>query len=200
MSDYPLSAALSDVEDYYSAGTLTTGVTDASTTVGIRETNTRELKQEVTQAPPAVRAAIIRDATIPAEPARVGGGGRRGVAVTPPPASGGRDDAPVAKTCMPVVDDSAETLVDFLCPANLLRKSRKDQLVGLNAVLVDALKSDAELGPQAMEDKLAARAIAMAASPEVIIISKNSLDATIRRKLSTVLNDARSTGRLVPAN
>ena len=64
VGDYPLSAALSDVEDYYNAGTLTTGVIDTSTTVGARETFTKGLKQEVTQAPPELRAAIIRDSTI----------------------------------------------------------------------------------------------------------------------------------------
>jgi hypothetical protein len=64
VTDYPLSAALSDVEDYYNAGTLTTGVIDTSTTVGIREDFTKGLKQEVTQAPPELRAAIIRDSTI----------------------------------------------------------------------------------------------------------------------------------------
>jgi hypothetical protein len=62
--DYPLSAALSDVEEYYNAGTLTTGVIDASTTVGIKEADTKGLKQDVTQAPPAARAGIIREAAM----------------------------------------------------------------------------------------------------------------------------------------
>jgi hypothetical protein len=65
VTDYPLSAALSDLEEYYSAGTLTSGVIDTSTTVGIRETETKNIKQDVTQAPPALRAAILRDATSP---------------------------------------------------------------------------------------------------------------------------------------
>ncbi len=64
VTEYPLSAALSDVEDYYNAGTLTTGVIDTSTTVGIKEDATKALKQEVAQAPPELRAAIIRGATI----------------------------------------------------------------------------------------------------------------------------------------
>ena len=70
VTEYPLSAALSDVEDYYNAGTLTTGVIDTSTTVGIEEAGTKSLKQTVSQAPPAQRAAILRgavvgDATVP---------------------------------------------------------------------------------------------------------------------------------------
>lgn len=66
VTDYPLWSALSDVEDYYNAGTLTTGVIDVSTTVGIQETVTREKKQDVTQAPLAARPSmIIRDTTTP---------------------------------------------------------------------------------------------------------------------------------------
>ncbi len=65
VADYPLSAALSDVEDYYNAGTLTTGVIDTSTTVGIKEDNSKAFKQDVTQAPAGERAAIIRAATPP---------------------------------------------------------------------------------------------------------------------------------------
>ncbi|MDH2344000.1 hypothetical protein [Bradyrhizobium sp. SSUT77] len=64
VTEYPLSAALSDVEDYYNAGTLTTGVIDTSTTVGIKEDASKALKQEVTLASPERRAAIIRAATI----------------------------------------------------------------------------------------------------------------------------------------
>jgi hypothetical protein len=71
VSDYPLSAALSDLEEYYAAGTLTSGVIDTSTTVGIRETETKNIKQDVTQAPPALRAAILRDATTPITDVRV---------------------------------------------------------------------------------------------------------------------------------
>ena len=66
VTDYPLWAALSDVEDYYNAGTLTTGVVDVSTTVGIQETATKERKQDVTQAPLAARPSmILRDTTTP---------------------------------------------------------------------------------------------------------------------------------------
>lgn len=76
--EYPLAAALSDVEDYYNAGTLTTGVIDTSTTVGVQELDSKELKQAVTQATPEVRKAILRnavidDATAPmARPANLG--------------------------------------------------------------------------------------------------------------------------------
>jgi hypothetical protein len=65
VAEYPLSAALSDVEDYYNAGTLTTGVIDTSTTVGIQETETKELKQVVNQSAPAERAKIIERAIAP---------------------------------------------------------------------------------------------------------------------------------------
>lgn len=59
VADYPLWAALSDVEDYYQAGTLTSGIVDISTTVGIRETESKEVKDRVTTAPAAQRAAMI---------------------------------------------------------------------------------------------------------------------------------------------
>ena len=64
VADYPLAAALSDLENYYDAGTLTTGVIDTSTTVGTLETNTKDIKQAVTQAPPNQRAAILSNAVI----------------------------------------------------------------------------------------------------------------------------------------
>ncbi|MDB5578952.1 MAG: hypothetical protein JWR80_4128 [Bradyrhizobium sp.] len=65
VSDYPLAAALSDVEDYFNAGTLTTGIIDTSTTVGIKEDDSKLVKQVVTQAPPELRAAVLRDVTTP---------------------------------------------------------------------------------------------------------------------------------------
>lgn len=55
--DYPLAAAMSDVEDYYRAGTLTSGVIDASTTVGQEEKHTESVKQEVAREPLAARPA-----------------------------------------------------------------------------------------------------------------------------------------------
>jgi hypothetical protein len=64
VADYPLAAAMSDVEEYYNAGTLTTGVIDTSTTVGIEETNSKNLKEDVTQAPASQRASILRNAVI----------------------------------------------------------------------------------------------------------------------------------------
>jgi hypothetical protein len=69
VADYPLWAALSDVEDYYNAGTLTTGVIDVSTTVGNQETITKEKKQVVTQAPLAARPSmVLQDTTTPIPP------------------------------------------------------------------------------------------------------------------------------------
>jgi hypothetical protein len=65
VTEYPLSAALSDVEDYYNAGTLTTGVIDTSTTVGIKEDDSKFVKQTVNQAPPGQRAAVLHDVTTP---------------------------------------------------------------------------------------------------------------------------------------
>jgi hypothetical protein len=65
VADYSLSAALSDLEEYYAAGTLTSGVIDTSTTVGIKENDTKNIKQDVNLAPPALRAAVLRDATAP---------------------------------------------------------------------------------------------------------------------------------------
>jgi hypothetical protein len=64
VADYPLAAALSDLEDYYNAGTLTTGVIDTSTTVGIQESDSQNIKQTVTQAPPEQRAAILSNSMI----------------------------------------------------------------------------------------------------------------------------------------
>jgi hypothetical protein len=64
VADYPLAAALSDLEEYYDAGTLTTGVIDTSTTVGMQEDSSKDIKQAVTQAPPSQRAAILSNAVI----------------------------------------------------------------------------------------------------------------------------------------
>jgi hypothetical protein len=64
--DYPLSAALSDLEDYYRAGTLTTGVIDTSTTVGIEEDRAKERELVVASLPAQARAAfVLRDPTLP---------------------------------------------------------------------------------------------------------------------------------------
>jgi hypothetical protein len=68
VTDYPLSAALSDLEEYYAAGTLTTGVIDTSTTVGIREEQSKLLKQDVTQVPANLRASVLQSATTPIPP------------------------------------------------------------------------------------------------------------------------------------
>jgi hypothetical protein len=66
VADYPLWAALSDVEDYYNAGTLTTGIIDASTTVGIEEKNTKEEKTGISQLPAGQRpSAVLRDPNTP---------------------------------------------------------------------------------------------------------------------------------------
>ena len=62
VADYSLPIALSDTEDYYSAGTLTTGIIDTSTTVGIKEDRSKEIKEDVTQAPAASRPAILSNA------------------------------------------------------------------------------------------------------------------------------------------
>lgn len=68
VTEYPLSAALSDVEDYYNAGTLTTGVIDTSTTVGIKEDDSKFVKRAVNQAPLSQRAEVLRDVTTPISP------------------------------------------------------------------------------------------------------------------------------------
>ena len=60
--DYPLPIALSDTEDYFSAGTLTTGIIDTSTTVGIKEDRSKDIKEVVTQAPASNRAAVLQGA------------------------------------------------------------------------------------------------------------------------------------------
>jgi hypothetical protein len=66
IGDYPLAAALGDVEDYYRAGTLTTGVLDTSTTVGEQEKASEQRKQEIARLPAAARrAAILADTTTP---------------------------------------------------------------------------------------------------------------------------------------
>ena len=66
VTDYPLAAAMSDVEDYYLAGTLTTGVIDTSTTVGIEEKRTQLVKQDVSQAPLSARPSVLlRETNVP---------------------------------------------------------------------------------------------------------------------------------------
>ncbi len=59
VADYPLWAALSDLEDYYQAGTLTSGVIDISTTVGIQESESKGTKDSVTMAPAGERRSMI---------------------------------------------------------------------------------------------------------------------------------------------
>lgn len=61
VADYPLQIALSDIEDYYNAGTLTSGVIDTSTTVAAREEETRQLKQAVAQEQGAQKAQVIKE-------------------------------------------------------------------------------------------------------------------------------------------
>jgi hypothetical protein len=58
--DYPLAAALSDIEEYYRAGTLTSGIVAASTTVGVEERNAQDDKQTAALIP--VRTTYVRDA------------------------------------------------------------------------------------------------------------------------------------------
>jgi hypothetical protein len=60
VADYPLPIALSDVEDYFNAGTVTSGVIDTSTTVGAREEETKQLKQAVAQENGADKARVIK--------------------------------------------------------------------------------------------------------------------------------------------
>ena len=69
VADYPLWSALSDVEDYYNAGTLTTGIIDTSTTVGIQEAESRVQKTRVSQVPASVRPSLVlRDLDVPIPP------------------------------------------------------------------------------------------------------------------------------------
>ncbi|MDH2348711.1 hypothetical protein [Bradyrhizobium sp. SSUT77] len=121
VSDYPLSTALSDVEDYYNAGTLTTGVIDASTTVGIKETSTKELKQNVALAPPAARADIIRDG---ASSGAGGGGAGSGGA-------GSQDnivrDTQTCKTTT-LKDDNTKIINDWLRPDGVMNTAHRDTL------------------------------------------------------------------------
>ena len=63
VTDYPLSAALSDTEDYYSAGTVTTGMLDISTTAGLREDEMKAVKQVVNQAKPSERKKVLEENT-----------------------------------------------------------------------------------------------------------------------------------------
>lgn len=58
---YPLAAALSDVEDYYNAGTLTTGIVDTSTTVGLQEDLNKAIKEIVTKAVAEARPQLLTD-------------------------------------------------------------------------------------------------------------------------------------------
>jgi hypothetical protein len=73
VTDYPLAAAMADVEAYYRAGTLTTGIIDTSTVVGIEEDKSRQKKDEIARLPATVRLnAVLRDTTTPiAPPVRV---------------------------------------------------------------------------------------------------------------------------------
>ncbi|MDB5578950.1 MAG: hypothetical protein JWR80_4126 [Bradyrhizobium sp.] len=123
--DYPLSAALSDVEDYYNAGTLTTGVTDASTTVGIRETATKELKQDVTQAAPAARADIIREAAMNG----TGGGGFRNGDL--PKSGQGKEKITCSSNTTSMPDDNTKIINNWLRPGGTVNIENQNRLKSL---------------------------------------------------------------------
>jgi len=173
-------------------------VDEATGTLIFRSTKGDTIIDDV---PPSVRKVIVP----PPPPAAAGSSP---VVVAKPPGSPQVSDTgpvvtPAGKTCSATKpnDDAAQGLIDFLrpTPAGVLRKSRKDQLVGLNADLVAALMADAELTQvPAKQKQLTDRAKQLATSPEVIVFGKGSLDATLRKKLSTVLNDAVSSKRLTP--
>jgi hypothetical protein len=121
VADYPLSAALSDLEEYYDAGTLTSGVIDTSTTVGIQENSTKSLKQDVTQAPPSQRPAIINGA-------------------------GGAGDAPrVTRITNVTTDDSRKDLRALLSPNGKLdpdlvayvKRLLGNEKIAVSVILVD---------------------------------------------------------------
>ena len=149
VADYPLSTALSDLEEYYAAGTLTTGVIDTSTTVGIKEDDTKNIKQVVTQAPPALRAAILRDATAPTvvTPSRVNLGGGPVRIVTPPRGGGSRigdrpksnqgnqgEETPTCSsstTSMP--DDNTKIINNWLRPNGVMNSDNQNRLKRLVA-------------------------------------------------------------------
>jgi hypothetical protein len=156
VTDYPLSSALSDLEEYYAAGTLTSGVIDTSTTVGANETDTKNIKQDVTQAAPAARAAILRDATAPVvAPTRVNLVGAPVVRVvtpapvvvnpkpvvvvarpqpdpvpTPSPTPTGPGPAVAERPCGVVpLDEAAKALLSYLCPTEKgIRTSHREAL------------------------------------------------------------------------
>ena len=66
VADYPLATALGDVEEYYRAGTLTTGIIDTSTTVGIEEDDAKKRARDIAVLPAQTRlAAVLRESSIP---------------------------------------------------------------------------------------------------------------------------------------
>lgn len=109
VAEYPLAAAMSDIEDYYNAGTLTTGVIDTSTTVGMEEEESKIAKQKVQAANPAERPAVL--AQINAEANR------------PPPIVVTRT---ITSTSAP--DTTSSVLKQWLSPGGTLDKARRDQL------------------------------------------------------------------------
>jgi hypothetical protein len=66
VADYPLSEALGEVEEYYRAGTLTSGLIDTSTTVGIEEDEAKKRARDIAVLPAETRlAAVLRESSIP---------------------------------------------------------------------------------------------------------------------------------------
>jgi hypothetical protein len=91
--------------------------------VGITEANSRMLRQDVTQAPPAERTNIIRDGGSSA------GGGSQGNQVKNKPACSSKT------TSMP--DDNTKIINDWLRPNGVMNTANRDRLKKLVAGIGD---------------------------------------------------------------
>lgn len=109
VADYPLAAAMSDVEDYYNAGTLTTGVIDTSTTVGMEEDESKKVKQIVQSVTPSERPAVLDRVNAQTD--------------RPPPIVVTR-----TITSTSVSDSTSSVLKKWLSPGGVLDTARRDQL------------------------------------------------------------------------
>lgn len=201
VADYPLTVAMSDVEEYFSAGTVTSGVIDSSTTVGIREADTKTIKQDVNQAPADKRAVILEAATADSGPVRVVAATNTG-GTTRPAAPAVVRPTPGTVTSLEACSGpgDAASLIQFLCPNGSLRRTRKTQLVALQGELINALATDPNLTANPdMQKKLITTAGNLSSRLEVIIFRDSDANSVLRKKLAVLLDLALKQG-LQPAD
>jgi hypothetical protein len=113
IGDYTLPMALSDVDAYYQAGTVSSALLGLSKTVATKETHSDEAK--VAAGPNALKVAAVKDAAAP----------QTRSTIIPPPMV--RTVAPTVQTTF-VRTDSSVALRNWMRPDGTVDRSRVDQI------------------------------------------------------------------------